>query len=133
MSKTIAKNLIKRFSFRIDYSILLNMNDFKTTNDINDIKQNFTDIYKNTKLGIILQKSLFPKKLSELKIYHRTQKTTLEREFIWTALLINNNRDKINEYLMFKKDYEFYLFIGEYHQALNILNLIKSTLDIHFG
>jgi hypothetical protein len=50
---------------------------------------------------------LFPKKLSELKIYHRTQKTTLEREFIWTALLINNNRDKINEYLMFKKDYEF--------------------------
>ena len=42
MSKTIAKNLIKRFSFGTDYSILLNMNDFKTTNDINDIKQNFT-------------------------------------------------------------------------------------------
>jgi len=50
----------------------------------------------------------------------------MERELLWTAFLINNNVNKINEYLLFKKEYESYVFIGEYHEALKILNLVKE-------
>jgi len=126
VSKAVIKNIIRRLSSGSAYSILLNMNDFKTKKDIDIIKQNFTNLYKNTQLSAVLKNMLFPKKLSELKSSLRTQKTTLERELTWTALLINNNKEKINEYLMFKKDYESHVFIGEYHEALKILNLIKE-------
>jgi hypothetical protein len=126
ISKVVTKNLIKNFSRGTPHSILLNMNDLKIKKDIDIIKQNFTNIYQNTPLSNILNSSLFPKSLSELKKSLRTQKTTLERELIWVTLLFNNNKEKINEYLIFKKDYESHMFIGEYHEALNVLNLIKE-------
>ena len=125
-NKVITKNLIRSFSIGNLHSILMNMNKLKTKKDIDIVKGNFTNIYNNTNLSNALENSLFPKELSELKSYPKTTKTTLERELIWNALLINNNRDKINEYLMFKKEYESFMFIGNYHEALTILNLIKE-------
>ncbi len=73
---------------------------------------------------------MFPKNLSDLKNYPRIVKTTMERELLWTAFLINNNVNKINEYLLFKKEYESYVFIGEYHEALKILNLVKEYFNL---
>lgn len=102
----ITKNLIREFSSGSFNSILKNLIKLKTERDIDILKKNFNYLYRNTKLSNIIEGHLFPKNSTDLKSYPRTTKTTIERELIWTAFLINNNMDKINEYLMFKKDYE---------------------------
>lgn len=53
VSKAVIKNIIRRLSSGSAYSILLNMNDFKTKKDIDIIKQNFTNLYKNTQLSAV--------------------------------------------------------------------------------
>ena len=125
-NSVILKRLIRQFSNGNFHSLLKSLIDFKTKSDVDVIKANFNYLYKNTQLSNIIEKHLFPKNLSDLKNYPRIVKTTMERELLWTAFLINNNVNKINEYLLFKKEYESYVFIGEYHEALKILNLVKE-------
>ena len=125
-NSVILKRLIRQFSNGYFHSLLKSLIDFKTKSDVDVIKANFNYLYKNTQLSNIIEKHLFPKNLSDLKNYPRIVKTTMERELLWTAFLINNNVNKINEYLLFKKEYESYVFIGEYHEALKILNLVKE-------
>lgn len=125
-NSVILKRLIRQFSNGNFHSLLKSLIDFKTKSDVDVIKANFNYLYKNTQLSNIIEKHLFPENLSDLKNYPRIVKTTMERELLWTAFLINNNVNKINEYLLFKKEYESYVFIGEYHEALKILNLVKE-------
>ena len=125
-NSVIFKRLIRQFSNGNFHSLLKSLIDFKTKSDVDVIKANFNYLYKNTQLSNIIEKHLFPENLSDLKNYPRIVKTTMERELLWTAFLINNNVNKINEYLLFKKEYESYVFIGEYHEALKILNLVKE-------
>ena len=122
----ILKQLIRQFSNGSFNSLLNSLIKFKTESDLDVIKANFNYLYKNTQLSNIIEKHLFPENLSDLKNYPRIVKTTMERELLWTAFLINNNVNKINEYLLFKKEYESYVFIGEYHVALKILILVKE-------
>ncbi|MCT7484774.1 hypothetical protein [Aliarcobacter cryaerophilus] len=125
-NSVILKQLIRQFSNGSFNSLLNSLIKFKTESDLDVIKANFNYLYKNTQLSNIIEKHLFPENLSDLKNYPRIVKTTMERELLWTAFLINNNVNKINEYLLFKKEYESYVFIGEYHEALKILNLVKE-------
>lgn len=104
------------------------ISSFKKTIPINEIKKYFSTLYKTTNLKQYFETSLYPSKLSDFKSNTILRKSTLQRELLWTVLLINENRAKIDEYLLFKKEFESCMLKSDYLKALKTIQIAKEYL-----
>lgn len=98
-------------------------------------------IGSNTRNCRIYRNNLLPNSYEELGkgLLFNYVPNEFERELNWFVALINNFGEQINLYLQYRNQYENFLILGEYDQALEVLSKIDSEicvsiwgLDNHF-
>ena len=117
-----------------------NRNDFYA--DIREITNNWNEkdllefaellLSKKSRTFVWFRNQLFPMKLEELHYEIMPVAMDVKRILIWYAILISANKDRINEYIAGKTNFEVELINGHYESANEALSNIEKLMGYSF-